>query len=63
MIQTIYETRRNNTAARHTIIKNRVNEIYGQTVSGMRLNFDDVIIKVASDMALSPRTIKNILKK
>lgn len=63
MIQNIYQTRKNNTAHRYSIIKNKVNEIFGQRIDGMRLNYDDVISRVAMEMALSPRTVRNILKK
>lgn len=57
-----FEKRKENTQKRYAVVKQKVNELYSQTLHGIRLDYDGVIKKVAEDYGYSERTLKNILK-
>lgn len=56
------ENKRKNTSFRYTIISKKVNEYYAQRIDGIRLDYDAVIEKVASDFGFSTKTVKRALK-
>lgn len=62
MTQKGLETRSKNARKRHENLKAKVNELYSQTIDGLRLDIDGIIEKVAKDNGYSPRRVKEILK-
>jgi AraC-like DNA-binding protein len=60
---TCYENRRANTRRRHEAIRRRVDEMCAMRFEGIRLNYDDVVAKVANEFGYSPSMVCRILKK
>lgn len=56
------EKRKINTQKRYQIIRDKFDQVYSQTVDGIRLDYDGVIRKVAEVSGYSEFMVKKILK-
>lgn len=56
------EARKKNAARRRQRINERFNEIYSQTIEGIRPDYDALIRHLANEFCVSKTTVKNALK-
>ena len=49
------------TTRRHSDLRKRFNELSAKRIDGMRLSFDDIIVKISSEFYYSPKTVERIV--